>query len=257
MSGGFNGYDYSTQQPPRLELIKQVLAEQQADFVSLIDTFRWDEIYTPQQLCELFGYKQALSVNLNDARLKKLGHNNGITVLSNIENTVFETINLGTRNGILSSVQTPTGLLNVFSLYLDDLAEDSRLKQLEELKRYLTNTPTLVSGDLNTLSPKDLLENKTRIDSFLKQNPKYFSLTSLLEDMARTEVISGLTNLGFSDTDSNYYPTFPTKLTSLSEVPLIRIDFFLSKDIEVKRCETLYGDLYDKASDHYPLLLEI
>ena len=36
MSGGFDGYDYSTQQPPRLERIKQVMAGQQADFVSLI-----------------------------------------------------------------------------------------------------------------------------------------------------------------------------------------------------------------------------
>ncbi len=46
MSGGFSSYTSASSLPERLDLIKQALKKINADFISLIDTFRWDKIFT-------------------------------------------------------------------------------------------------------------------------------------------------------------------------------------------------------------------
>lgn len=258
MSGGFDGYDYETKVPPRLELIRKIVKQSSAEIVSLVDSFRWEELYSNKQLKGIFGYKHAYCINLGDARLKKLGHNNGITVLSNLAETKFKTINLKTRECVLTEVATNDFKLKVYSLYLDDLSEDTRLEQISALSQYLNNTaPSIIVGDLNTFSPRDVSKNQQRIAGFLRRNPKFTDLKGQLDEMARAEVISKLFDLGFKDSAKGFKSTFPTKLTKISDEPILRIDYCLTKKCASKSFSVIDTTLSDKTSDHYPILVEL
>ncbi len=258
MSGGFNNYSYDLIAPTRLNSLKQVLSKVKADLVSLIDTFRWDEIYTEDELKKMFRYKYVHCINLNDKRLKKIGHNNGITVLSNIEGVSFETIDLKTRNCVKTTLELKGVEYDIYSLYLDDLSEDVRLNQINQLaKNFKQNKPTIIIGDLNTISPKDSRESMQRVSAFLKDNHKYEAFKAQLEDMHRSEVTSKLFKLGFKDADIYSNTTFPTKLTSISDTPILRVDYCLYKSCDVEEFKVLFDDLLDKTSDHYPILVKL
>ena len=152
LSGGFNSYGYESSLPERLELLKKAIGIINADFIGLIDTFRWDALYSISQLSELFGYKKAYCINLNDIRLKEKGHNNGITVLTNLPVDQFKTITLETRDAIKTTLQINNNDLDIFTVYLDDLSEDVRVQQTQALLQYVDQTkPTIIMGDLNTL----------------------------------------------------------------------------------------------------------
>ena len=258
MSGGFNGYDHETKQPQRLELIKKSVKAINADVISLVDTFRWDQLYTNKQLCEMFKYRYAHCINLGDRRLKKLGHNNGITVLSNVEGTTFKTLNLGTRNAIQTSIPQGGAPIDLFSIYLDDLSEEVRLQQIHHLVKNLEpQKASIIMGDLNTLSPKDSVITKSVVDILLQENPKYEFIRNQLYDMMETKVIQQLFDLGFKDAANPPINTAPTKLTHISDKAFLRLDHCLYKNVPIKTFQVLTDTLYDQVSDHYPIVVEL
>ena len=258
MSGGFNNYSYSKNQPQRLELIKKVIKETNADIVSLIDTFRWDEIYTIQELCEMFDYKNAFCINLNDKRLKKLGHNNGITILSNLDNIQFKKISLKTRNCIQSTFTHDKSSIDLFSVYLDDLKDATRLEQIDELKIYLANkSKIIITGDLNSLSHEDITDNKINIDRFFLKNPQYTAFKNQLYEMMNSKITTNLTTFGFKDASIDNLPTAPTKLSVFKSDAFLRLDHCFYKGIKVKKFKVLTDNIFDQVSDHYPILIEI
>lgn len=256
-SGGFDGYDNKAQEPPRLDLIKKVVNHIKPDIASLIDTFRWDKIYTNKQIANLFEYKHAYSVSLDDERLKRSGADNGITILSNIDNTAFETINLKTRNAIKTTVDTKNSTINLYSVYLDDLSENTRMQQISELLKDISNAPTIVTGDLNTFSPEDLEKTTKLAEKFLANNPRFEELRPVLNEMAKTEVIKALFERGFKDASTEHKSTYPTLLANSSNKPFVRVDYCLYKNLEIKNFDVLYEKIFDKTSDHYPILIEI
>ena len=200
MSGGFDEYSYELVEPSRLENLKKVLKQTEADIVSLVDTFRWDEIYNEQKLKGMLGYNHVYCANLNDDRLRGIGHNNGITVLSNVESTKFKTIDLKTRICVRTSITINSTDVHIYSLYLDDLSEDTRLDQIFELSKYIeAEVPSIIVGDLNTFSSKDVVSTKRNIENLLIQKPQYEVLRDQLYDMARGEVIDKLFDLDFKD----------------------------------------------------------
>ena len=85
LSGGFTTYNYESKTPERLQLLIKAIKEINADFIGLIDTFRWDSLFTESELRKIFNYKYVHCINLQDERLKSIGANNGITILSNIK----------------------------------------------------------------------------------------------------------------------------------------------------------------------------
>ena len=174
MSGGFDSYSSDFKITTRVDNLKKIITRTGADIVSLVDTFKWDEIYSIDKLKEMFGYSNAYCINLDDQRLRKIGHNNGITVFSGIDNVSFETISLRTRNCVKTTVKINEVEYDIFSLYLDDLSEDVRLEQIGHLVHYFEkNKPTVIVGDLNTINPKDSSKSLQRINDFLKNNPKF------------------------------------------------------------------------------------
>jgi len=184
MSGGLKDYSDMSNKPERLELLKETIVKEEADFVSLIDTHRWTEIYTVDDLKNIFGYKNAFLVKLDDERLIKKGHDNGITVLTNLEVKNFEKIRLFNRNAIKTEVVFEGKLVDIFSIYLDDMSEDIRLEQIKSLFKLIDkNKPTIFMGDLNTMD----IDDKTVLPNL------GIELKNILKDMSRGEVIKFIT----------------------------------------------------------------
>jgi len=91
MSGGFNDYNFNSLKPQRLDLLKKAIKEIDADFIGLIDTFKWKDIFRQQDLKKLFNYKKVFHINMDDVRVdKKIG----LTVLTNFLNVKFKKVSL-------------------------------------------------------------------------------------------------------------------------------------------------------------------
>lgn len=260
LSGGFNAYSYDSSSPERLDLLKKAIRKINADFIGLIDTFRWDRLYDNRELSKLFSYKYAYCINLNDSRLKKKGHNNGTTVLTNLPVEHFETITIETRDAIKTTVQINKNKLDIFTVYLDDLSEDTRIKQTQALLKYIDRgRPTIVMGDLNTLSIKDISKAKSHIDKFADENPQLFeNMRPILNEMKQGVVIKQLEKFGLKDADKNGEPTAPTKLFPAKiKNAILRIDYaFHTNNVRVQNFKVLKDSLFNQTSDHYPVVFD-
>jgi endonuclease/exonuclease/phosphatase family metal-dependent hydrolase len=261
LSGGFNSYNYESSSPERLDLLKKVVRKINADFIGLIDTFRWDSLYSNNQLARMFSYKKAYCINLNDGRLKKKGHNNGITVLTNLPVHKFETITINNRDAIKTIVQTSKSSVDIFTVYLDDLSENTRIKQIRVLLKNINQErPTIVMGDLNTFGLNDVPKINSLIDKFARDNRQlYEGMRPVLEEMKRAEVTKQLEKYGLKDADKNGEPTTPTKLFPAKiKNAILRIDYaFHTNHIEVQNFKVLKDSLFDQTSDHYPIAFDV
>ena len=249
MSGGFSDYGDMSKKPQRLDLLRKIITEQKPDFVSLIDTYRWTEVFNIDELQKIFGYKNIFMVKLDDERLIKKGHDNGITVMTNLDVLNFIQIRLFNRNAIKTTVNFKDKKIDIFSIYLDDMSEDTRLKQVESLFGFIDKTPTIFMGDLNTIDGDD----KTILPILGN------SLDGVFREMSRGEVIKFIRNNDFMDTNLERTKTVPTKLfpIKISE-PIARLDYiFYRGDFKVKSFDVLRGDLFDKMSDHFPVRVSL
>lgn len=249
MSGGFNDYGDVSNVPERLDLFKEIIDQEKADFVSLIDTYKWTEVYTPDNLKNIFGYKNVFLVKLDDKRLIKKGHDNGITVLTSLEVKSFKKIRLFNRNAIKTEVVFKGKEIDIFSVYLDDLSEDTRLEQIKSLFKLINkNKATVFMGDLNSLDKSD----ETIIPSI------NLGLDKVLKDMGRGEVISFIKEKDFNDSNIDKLKTVPTKLFPIKiDKPILRLDYiFYNQYLKSKNFEVLTGEIFDKTSDHFPIRVE-
>jgi len=116
MSGGFNSYTYGYSIPDRLYLLRKAIKLISADFIGLIDTFRWRDIYTEKDLKKLFGYKKVFYINMNDTRVDK---NIGIVVMTNLPVNDFKNVRLYNRDCIKITLIEKKILIDVFTIYLN------------------------------------------------------------------------------------------------------------------------------------------
>lgn len=256
MSGGFSSYDSLAKTPERLDLLVSTLKSINADFVSLVDTHRWTEVFTSEDLKKMFGYENVYMVKLEDERLKIKGHDNGVTVLTRLPVTKFETIRIFSRNAIKTSLEG----LDVFTTYLDDLSEDTRLAQSDSLLNQITaGTPTIITGDLNTIDEVDVEEAKRQIETMLIEHPEAKAIEPILKEMMRGEVTRKLKENGFIDMGVGKGCTFPSTLFPIKVgQPIARFDYgFCTPDIKIENFEVLKGSEFDQVSDHFPIKMEI
>jgi len=261
MSGGFDDYGSKSNKPERLENIKKAVKKINADFIALVDTYKWEKIYTKKELQKMFDYKKGYSINLNDSRLKKLGHNNGITVLTNFENVKFEIARLFDRNSIKSCISIKGKRLVIYSVYLDDVSERTRMKQIEALmKNSGKEKDVVVMGDFNAIDQRDLSVVSLSLKKFIEGNKNLSKkFISVLDEMKKTEVMNYLKKNNFSNASSKFMPTVMTKLFPAKvNKPFMQLDYvFYNSGIKVKRTKVLYDKVFDEASDHYPIVVEI
>jgi endonuclease/exonuclease/phosphatase family metal-dependent hydrolase len=201
MSGGFKGYDYELSHPERLARLQQVARELDADIVGLVDTFRWDEVFSDDQLRRLFGYDYAMTINLSDDRLRKIGHNNGLAFLSKAPWLSCTVVHLGTRDALKATFEINGRNVEIVLAYLDDLEEDTRVEQVKAvLTSFDQMENAVLMGDLNTLSADDAEEITTRLETFYRDNPgveEKFGKT--ITKMQRGDVIKMLRSYGLRD----------------------------------------------------------
>jgi len=261
MSGGFDDYKTSSTTPQRLPLLQEAIKKLDADIVGLVDTFRWDEIYTEANLKELFGYKYAHCINLNDERLKQLGHDNGLTILSNVE-IKAHTVRLHSRDAIIARVQGPDLLFKLAIVYLDDISEDTRLKQIQALHSLIdSEEPLVLMGDLNSISDTERTHAETAFGEFVKQNSEIGAkIQPVVDDMLRAETTKQLEVWGLQDAgEKQQLATMPTALFPAKvDKPFLRVDYcFYSPSLSVSGFNVPYDEIFQKASDHFPIVFDI
>ncbi|MFC1649375.1 endonuclease/exonuclease/phosphatase family protein [Patescibacteria group bacterium] len=261
MQGGFEKYSFDQKEPKRINLIKKVVASVDADFVSLIDTFRWDTHFTSSDLKSLFGYEYVYCINLEDKRLIDLGHNNGITVLTRFPNPHFETIRLSTRNAVKTSIEINRKQVFLFSVYLDDLSEKTRVSQIESLKKHIDDaSKTSVMGDMNSFESKHLRKIKMNIKKVLSavDQAKKPALVSVAQDMMKGKTIEEIKKIGLRNVSNTLHPTATTPLSPLSETPFIQLDYaFVGSRLNTKNFKVLINETTSRTSDHYPICFEV
>lgn len=263
-SGGFNNYHSKSKYPENINLVKKAVEEISADFISLIDTSKWDKIYSVDELRNLFGYKEAFCINVDDTSLCVPV---GITVLSNLSILKFEKVRIHDRNGVKTTIKINDNLLEIFSVYLDHRGEKNRVEEIKSLIKQVRNNNTILMGDFNSLKPADVDYSKKLFNRILKFiflanfNKDFRELIRTVEDMlSNYEVYNLVKENGFLECgdENDFQPTMPTKFYFPLIPPIFRVDYiFYTPDISVKNFQIIKGKLFDKASDHYPISCEI
>jgi endonuclease/exonuclease/phosphatase family metal-dependent hydrolase len=257
MSGGFDSYTCAAAMPQRLPVLKAAIRALEADIVGLVDTFRWDEVFSTNELRKLFDYNYAFCINLNDDRLRKKGHNNGLTLLSNVPLTDAHALRIATRDAIVARLP---GNITLVLAYLDDLSEDTRLGQVKALSSKLSaKEPTIVIGDLNAVKKNEVAALKEWLAVFYKDNPDLEDKQGpIITDMQRGEVITLLESLGLQDADTTSSPTFPTRLfPAKSDRPFVRLAYcFHSSSVKITNFTVRTQNIFQKASDHFPIVFD-
>lgn len=152
--------------------------------------------------------------------------------------------------------------LHVIATHLDDLTEDRRLQQVDEIVDYSKNTddPIIMLGDFNAMWRQDwrklLASSATRqFFAILPSETLRYVLTRL-SLMAIGTVMERLKNAGLTDADPKHRPTTTPKMRSMPHMPsirLVQIDHILTRGVECG--PVTIGK--DGGSDHRSLCVEI
>ena len=129
-NGGFTNYDYKEESPPRLPQIREAIAELNADLVCLIDTFRWEDTYTADDIKGMFGYRYAYQCDLADETVES---DIGLALLSNLPITDIAAVDLGSRNALRCTVESGNGKIDVYNtclLYTSPSPRDATLSRM-------------------------------------------------------------------------------------------------------------------------------
>ncbi len=200
-SGGFTTYDHESHRPERLPNIGHALRMRRPDVAGLVDTWRWAEIFTEEELCDEFGFTQAYSINMEDERVEPQV---GLTLLLN-EPAECQTVRLKSRNAIKATLKGPDGPRYLYLVYLDDLSRAARLAQIGALLADIAqhaDQPVMVMGDLNEVRP-EAVPRMVRLLAWALRLPPLRWWRSYgpmaVRDLARPAVVSLLRWHGFED----------------------------------------------------------
>lgn len=269
LAGGFNDYGSPADRPERLALLQYAIQEINADVIGLSDTFRWADLFTEQEVKELFGYEYVSFINMNDVRVDK---RIGVAVLSRMPVEQFETVRLATRDCIKATVLMEGKQVALYTAYLDDLAENVRVEQVQVLISHVMEDAkqgmeSIVMGDLNMLAPadvgmrtrifKDLLDVGIRIEEIFSDKPYY---ASAIEELYKVEAMPLLSQAGLREpSGSENQLTAFTPIHDLHlPIPLFRLDhIFHTQGVNSSEFVVHRGGIFEDASDHYPISCQI
>jgi exodeoxyribonuclease III len=151
--------------------------------------------------------------------------------------------------------------IQVVGAHLSPFGGEARLAEVQHLIRFLREEHVFVMGDLNALSPADVATLQSA--NWL---PRRRARHQLAESGGRldTRAISALLEAGLIDTATSGRGTpLPTALTPLGadfQNYQMRIDYILATPAAAERVlfqTRVDGDLAARASDHYPLFIDV
>lgn len=258
-SGGFANYDSISDKPERLDFLRKAIRNIDADIIGLTDTFRWKDIFTSKHIEKLFDYPYSYHIDMNDARVDG---RIGVAVLSRHPIIAHKVVRLHNRDAIKATVELADSnkLLDVFVLYLDDLSESTRQKQVQALKVHHAGTnPTIVMGDFNAVWPQHVAWTKQQVDNFIAANPDfkkrsdYKTIRSTFNNFYAATVLPSLAERGFVE-PLELHPTALTPLHPLAMPAIFPVDHILGKNCTLSDYSVGRGILFNTTSDHYPLI---
>lgn len=152
--------------------------------------------------------------------------------------------------------------LDIFFVHLSPVSEEERLNEIEIiLNKIKEEKEVLILGDLNSLSPDDAYNKQALIDFFSQHQIKKYG-----DNDIETKVIDKLQHEDFIDIFKLFNKDFIASVPTLSNtdqnhaIPL-RIDYaFVRGNSLIKKiasCKIIKNKVFNQASDHYPLILEI
>ncbi len=162
--------------------------------------------------------------------------------------------------GILVVIETKLGEISIAGAHLTPYTEDLRLSEIDLIANQQKQYPNkILMGDMNSLSV---------IDGYNEKMIKGFNNTQLekftTDGKFRFDTINKITSLGYVDTAVIFGKqkecTVPTKINQ-DEAHLInmRVDYIFVSDSlknKVKSYSIIKNALTEKASDHYPVVIE-
>lgn len=261
-NGGFTEYDYSEKEPPRLPLIIKAVKSLDADCVCLIDTYRWKQLYRDEEVSKMFGYKYVRQCFLDDDSVEP---DICLAFLSRLPIIDGAAVKLATRNALVCTIYYAGQPIDIYTTYLYHADEDIRLKQVNALLRYMESRKTtkrVVAGDLNTFADYDSDGNMAGLKVFKKHHPQlYEQFGAWVEDMRRAEVIKLLEYNGIVGEKTTFQASLTTPLLHPSipkDSHWFRVDYILaSAPLQISNTRVRYGDIFEKASDHFPVVADI
>lgn len=239
-----------------LAQLTKAVSEIKADCVGLLEANGWGENNEKilknfvQSTHYPFSYFAKANTNYDIVCLNKIKPKNSTDFKNNFWHTAL--VNIFQTNEI--------GEIAVVFIHFNPKTETERVAEIKTLINILKPYPqAIILGDFNSLSPHDPYDQNELLATLKNKNIAKFGSDRLL-----FEAITTIESAGFVDcaASQNYFTnTVPTPANEdlFHAVPL-RIDYAfatpniipLIKNITVKK-----GGVFDKASDHFPLVLDM
>jgi endonuclease/exonuclease/phosphatase family metal-dependent hydrolase len=264
-SGGFDAYDPCSVQPERERAIWNIIHGHHKNYdvaaASLIDAYRWDELYGGEQgIANYLGYTDARFTRLDDPRLmRNKGAGIGIAFATDEKIAASKVLDLVTRKGLGVVLDIGKHGLQIASVYLDDLDPDIRLKQVDALQAELEpGVPTVLTGDFNDLRATlrgaalrhRLGDVAVRIAA--RVLPRRSEFGQAVGGMNRRQVIPRVEEYGYRDADPAKRPT------ALGPLRIFGVDYaFHTSGVQIDNLTVLNNAQTRRASDHLPIVFDV
>ena len=169
-------------------------------------------------------------------------------------------IQLLMRACLVTLVETDLGLLSIASLHLTPVSEDLRHSEIELIVNFQKKYENrILMGDMNSLSKHDGY-NQELIRNFNEAQLKKFTTDGYF----RLDVIEKILAAGYYDTalhlGKNKTHTVPTPANTDNAHGNMRLDYiFISSSLlpHLTNYAVIKKDITDKASDHYPVIVNL
>jgi endonuclease/exonuclease/phosphatase family metal-dependent hydrolase len=236
--------------------LAQAVSEIKADCIGLLEANGWGENNEKilKNFAKLthypFSYFAKANTNYDIICLNNLKPKNSTYFKNNFWHTAL--INIFQTNEI--------GEIAIVFIHFNPKTETERVAEIKALINILKPYPNaIILGDFNSLSPHDQYNQNELLTALKNKN-----ITKFGSDRILFETITTIESAGFVDcaAHKNYFTnTVPTPANDdpFHAIPL-RIDYAFAtpkiipfiKNITVKK-----GGVFDKASDHFPLILDM
>lgn len=163
--------------------------------------------------------------------------------------------------GIFVVVETEFGKISIIGAHLSPYTEDSKLSEIDLIINQQKQYPNrILMGDMNSLSDRDRYDEKI-IKGFNETQLNKFTTNGKF----RFDVIDKIISFGYLDSavifNKQMISTVPTEIKQdKAHLTDMRIDYiFISDSLEdkIKNHSVIKNKITEKASDHYPIVIEI
>ncbi len=168
-----------------------------------------------------------------------------------------ETVQLAHKSALRAKISLEDKLLNIDVIHPSPSVTDAEKIRTHHHLITSRQTPYILTGDFNTVSPEDLpsYDFQQLAKEIQAYNPEKAEL--IIENWKNAEFVRWLLNEGLNDAFSEEArkSTVPTNYAYGKPQPGVRMDFiFTSPDVETKTAYVLKNPDTEIASDHYPIV---